>query len=332
MIQTSDNVIFDVKGLVHPANRVVAFPRYIPDPTGIRGKPGKTYSKVYNLAERFRYLQRTAPQLIVEDPVFGEKICEVPANKITKHYEPVNALAKLRKAKRLQPLERKVLELADELHSVASIPWSSFGISGSVMAGLSTLQSDIDPLVYGSRNCRKAYAALQTLLRKTKTHFTYYNREELASLFDFRSKDTQMSFDDFVRVESRKAFQGRYDGVDYFVRFVKDWQEVDEEYGDIVYSNAGYTKISAVVTDDSEALFTPCTYKVAKVRVLEGSKLDSITEVVSFRGRFCLQAKPNESVKVQGKVELVTDKRSGKKFHRIIIGNQPADFMALSKL
>ena len=45
-------------------------------------------------------------------------------------------------------------------------------------------------------------------------------------LFDFRSKDTIMTFEDFAEVESRKAFQGKFMETDYFVRFVKDWQEI----------------------------------------------------------------------------------------------------------
>jgi predicted nucleotidyltransferase len=54
-----------------------------------------------------------------------------------------------------------------------------------------------------------------------------------------------MSFEDFEKVETRKTFQGMYEGTDYFVRFVKDWHEVDEQYGDVCYENAGYAKISA---------------------------------------------------------------------------------------
>jgi predicted nucleotidyltransferase len=89
---------------------------------------------------------------------------------------------------------------------------------------------------------------------------------------------------------------------------------------------------AATVADDSEALFTPCTYKIENVKVLQGPELDQIAEVASFRGRFCEQAKPGEAVLVQGKAERVTDKRLNRSYHRVIIGNQPADYMALSKL
>lgn len=331
LIQTRDNVIFDVKGLVHPPDKVVAFPRYIPSAKGTREHGGKLYGKVYNMAERYQYLQQNAPQLIVFDPVFGENLCEVPVNAITKHYKPDEKLAELRERQKLTDLEHKAVTLAESLKENADIPWSSIGISGSIMAGLFTLQSDIDPLVYGLENCRKAYAALEKLLKDENSHFKPYSREELRALFDFRSKDTNMRFEDFVKVESRKAFQGKFDGVDYFVRFVKDWSEETEKYGDVYYTNSGYVKIEAVVVDDSEALFTPCTYKLENVKVIDGPVLKPITEVVSFRGRFCEQVPTNQreppTIEAQGKLELVTDTRTGKTHYRLLIGNKPTDYM-----
>ncbi len=330
LIKTSDNIIFDVKGLVHPPDRIVAFPRYIPTKNGTRGYGANLYGKVYNLAERFQYLQKNAPQLIVFDPVFGETVCEVPVTAITKHYQPVEKLKELREPKKLADLERKAVMLTENLKETARIPWSSIGVSGSIMAGLFTLQSDIDPVVYGEENCRKAYAALETLLKDKTSRFKPYTSDELRTLFEFRSKDTKMNFEDFAKVEQRKAFQGKFDGVDYFVRFVKNWDETDERYGDVFYRNSGYTKITATIIDDSEALFTPCTYRLENVKVIEGPRLGPIDEVVSFRGRFCQQARTGEKIVAQGKVEHVRDNRRYYEHYRVIIGNSPSDYMALS--
>ena len=331
LIQTGDKVIFDVKGLVHPPDKVIAFPRYIPSANGTRGRCGNLYGKVYNLAERFQYLQQNSPQLIVFDPVFGETLCEIPVNAVTKHYTPIENLADLRKSKNSGQLEQKAVLLAESLKEAANIPWNSIGISGSIMAGLCTLKSDIDPLVYGVENCRKAYAALETLVEDEASRFKPYTRQELQTLFEFRSKDTIMRFEDFAKVEDSKAFQGKFDGVDYFVRFVKDWSEIGEKYGDVCYKNSGYARITATVADDSEALFTPCTYRLENVKVADGPALEPIREIMSFRGRFCEQAKTGEKVVAQGKVEHVKDTRNSNEHYRIIIGNKPTDYMALSQ-
>ena len=141
------------------------------------------------------------------------------------------------------------------------------------MAGLTNEKSDIDPLVYGVENSRKAYAALKELLKTGDSGFKPYTREELKILFDFRSKDTQMSFEDFLLVESRKAFQGMFMGTDYFVRFVKDWNETTEQYGDVCYSNSGYAKVTANIADSCDSLFTPCTYKLRMLQLLKDPNL-----------------------------------------------------------
>jgi len=331
LIRTDNQVIFDVKGLVHPPNKLIAFPRYIPSPEGNRRGEKGLYGKIYSFSERFQFLEQNMPSLIVHDPVFDATLCEVPVDTVVERYDPVEKLRLLRTSKTLDDLERKVVHLAEELQEASGISWSSIGISGSVLTGLTTLQSDVDPVVYGLENGRRAYEALEGLLDDA-AGFKRYTRGELQALFDFRSKDTIMGFEDFIRVEWRKAFQGMYEGTDYFIRFVKDWSQVTEQYGDVCYRNAGYAKITATITDDTEALFTPCTYKINDVTVEEGAKLEPISEITSFRGRFCEQAQKDEIVTAQGKVEHVTDKRNGKTYYRIILGNQPSDYMMLSQV
>jgi predicted nucleotidyltransferase len=330
LIKTENHVIFDVKGLVHPPNKLIAFPRYIPSPQGTRQGKKKLYGKIYSLSERFKFLEQNMPNLIIHDPVFDETLCEVPVGIVEEHYEPVEKLRLLRASRTLGDLERKAVQLAEALKEAAGIPWSAIGISGSVLVGLCTSKSDIDPVVYGVENCRKAYVALENLLKDGESHFKPYSREELQALFDFRSKDTIMSFEDFARVERRKAFQGMFDGTDYFIRFVKDWRQVNEQYGDVCYKNSGYAKITATIADDSEALFTPCAYRIENVKVVEGPKLEPIREIASFRGRFCEQARKGEAVTAQGKIERVTDKRQYYEYYRVILGNKPADYMVLS--
>jgi predicted nucleotidyltransferase len=329
LIKTISNVVFDVKGLVHPPNKVIAFPRFIPSTQGTRQGKDALYGKVYSLGDRFKYLQENHPELIVFDPVFGETLCEVPVDKISEHFQPSEKLASLRTGKNLSVLENKALLLATTLKEKADIPWSAIGISGSIMAGLTNEKSDIDPLVYGVENSRKAYTALKELRTTADSGFKPYSREELQTLFDFRSKDTQMSFKDFEKVENRKAFQGMFRGTDYFIRFVKDWNEINNQYGDVFYKNSGYTKITANIADSSDALFTPCTYKLKDVSIAEGPKLTPITEIVSFRGRFCEQATNTEAIEAQGKVELVTDQKNSSEYYRLIIGNKPSDYMVL---
>jgi predicted nucleotidyltransferase len=327
LIETENKVIFDVKGLVHPPDKVIAFPRYIPSPKGTRQGRQSLFSKIYSFDERFSFLKQNMADLIVHDPIFDETLCEVRTEMIRKHYKPIEKLRLMRDSSNLGDLERKALHLAKDLKEKAGIPWKAIGISGSVLIGLFTSKSDIDPVVYGMKNSCKAYEALKELLNDKRSKFKPYTREELRALFDFRSKDTIMGFEDFARVESRKAFQGMYEGTDYFIRFVKDWRQISEQYGDICYKNKGYARITATIADDSEALLTPCSYKIENGQVVKGPKLRSIKEIVSFRGRFCAQAKQGENITAQGKIERVMDKKKENVYYRIILGNKPSDYM-----
>lgn len=327
LIETFEDVIFDVKGLVHPSNRAVAFIRYFPDEKGERRRGVAAYGKVYSLSERYSLLKERFPQYLVYDSVFDERLCEVPVDDVKRHYVPCERLRELRKSGRLNVLEGRALQLTELVKQNAKIRWNAIGISGSILAELHKSTSDIDPIIYGSKNCWRVYSALSSMLNDEHGPFKPYSSMDLKTLFDFRSKDTEMSYKNFVRTESRKLLQGEFMGTDYFIRFVKDWGEVDENYGDIQCKNVGYAKIEARVVDDSEAIFTPCTYKVGSAKVLEGSTCQTIDEVVSFRGRFCEQARIGETIVAQGKVERATDCRRHHEYFRLLVGNKPSDHM-----
>lgn len=325
IIETANNIFFDVKGLVHPPDKIVAFIRFIPDPKGDRKRENITYRKVYPLRERYELLREQFPHYLVFDSVFDEQLCEVPIEAVKHHFKPEEGLASLRCKDALDKVETDVLEFAQLLKKNANVSWSKLGISGSLLVGLHTSTSDIDPLIYGSENCRKVYATLKSSMQHKDSPVKPYTPGELKRLFDFRSKDTVMSFGDFLRTESRKVLQGMFRRRDYFIRCVKDWNEIDEKYGRVQYKSMGYTKIKATVTDDSEMIFTPCRYKIADVKILEGIHVEPIEKIVSFRGRFCEQARNGETVIARGKVERV---QAGEQvFYRLLLGNRTSDFM-----
>jgi len=329
LIETFENIILDVKGLVHPSDKIIAFPRFIPNLEGSRKRGSITYSKVYGLAERFKFLETNFPRYIVYDEAFDEKLCEVPLEDVKKIYSPINRLKNLRRNRKLDETEAIALQCLKVLKEKAGVSWRKIGISGSILVKMHTGTSDIDPVVYGSENCRKVHSILKEILEEDETSFKSYDENDLKALFEFRSRDTFMSFEDFVKVESRKVWQGKFMGRDYFIRFVKDWEEVKEKYGDVKYKNCGYAKIEAVVIGDSESIFTPCTYKIENVKVVEGPSFQPIKEIVSFRGRFCEQARKGETVIAQGKLEHVTDYRKHTEYFRLLLGNKPSDYMIL---
>lgn len=323
-LQIEDEAILEVKGLLHPPDKVIAFVRYLPDPEGDRKLDGKTYRKVYSIEERYKVARERYPQSLIYDHVFNEYLPEIDHSNITHSYLPESKLVNMRKKTRLDRIERQALLFSGILKKEAEIPWRSIGITGSLLVGLHTDRSDIDAIIFGMENCLRVRDTMQNLL-SSKKYFSCYDMQDLKKLYEFRVKDTIMPFEDFARHESRKSFQGIFNDRDFFLRYVKDWDEFKEKYGEVIYRPEGYAKIRAKIIDDSDSMFTPCVYKVANVEFLEGQRLHKLEEIASFRGRFCEQAKKDETVIAQGKVERVITRDQD--YHRILLGSKVTDFM-----
>lgn len=326
LIEAFDHTIFDVKGLVHPPGKVIAFIRYVPDPEGDRRRDGETYRKIYPLEERYELLRQRYPHYLVFDDVFDDYLNEVPMELVKHHYDPLQKPVELRNRGDLDEVERQALELLELLKEQSGIPWSSIGITGSILVRLHRPNSDIDPIIYGGKNCSSVYEVLREMLTGERGPLRPYETEDLKRLYKSRVKDTIMPFKDFLRNEKGKLLQGKFGGRDYFIRFVKDWGEVKEGYGDILYRSMGYARVVATVVDASEAIFTPCRYEIDEVRVVEGRRVAPIKEIASFRGRFCEQAGLGEHIEAQGKLEMVR-KGDGTTYYRLLLGGRPTDYM-----
>ena len=88
-IETKNNLIFDVKGMVHPPKKIIAYIRYIPDKEGERQRDGQRFRKIYDLSERNEYLKKNYPEYILYDIVFDEVMNMVPIKDLSIHYKPI---------------------------------------------------------------------------------------------------------------------------------------------------------------------------------------------------------------------------------------------------
>jgi len=324
-IETLEGLIFDVKGLVHPPNRVVAFIRYIPDARGDRSRSNIRYRKIYSLSERVSFLSENFPKYLVYDRVFNMKLNLVSVERIIRFYKPEERLKELSDCASLNSLESDALQLVNLTSELSGVSHEKFGISGSLLVGLYRASSDIDIIVYGIDNIDLVYETLKRLMGAKNNVIKAYDFSGLKKLYAFRVKDSFTDFEAFLAHERRKMFQGTFNGKDFFFRFVKEWDEIEEKYGDFNYTPLGQAKIEGVIIDDSERLLTPCAYRIDNVQFLEGKKVSSVKEVVSYRGRFCDQARNGEKFFASGKLERVSS--NTETYHRLLLGGSRFDYM-----
>lgn len=328
-LETVEGVFFAVKGLVHPPDRLIAIVRYAPDPQGDRQKAGQRYRRLYHPDEQDQLLRAAYPHYLAFDPTCQVTLQSVPRACVRHVYDPRQCVPDLLRSER-DSVQEDALAFASVLQSEARISWSGLGISGSLLIGLHTPQSDLDVSVYGTQNGWAVHHALKRLLAERTGQVRKFDQQGVATLYTERVVDTQMPFDDFVRTEQDKVFQGQFRGRPYFIRFLHEPIEVGENYGDFLYAPLGRVGVQATVTDVSESIFTPCRYPLAAVQMLEGDGVADVSEIVSYRGRFCEQAQAGDMIQAWGTLERVQS-RSGRVWHRLLLGNSPADIMVTQR-
>lgn len=325
-LETEDGLIFTVKGLVHPPDRIIAYLRYVPDPAGDRERNGTRYRRVSQFQEQQAVLRARWPAYLRDEPMFGIPLQAVPRERVRLVRDPCLRLQHLFERGPADALEETALALVELLRTTSGVSRSALGLSGSLLLGLHSAASDVDLVVYGEEECRAVHRALAALLDDPLASVRRPRGQELAAIHTEHRTDTPLALADFARHQAGKVNEGSFQGCRYFLRFVKRPHEVAERYGNPRYEPLGTVVIRARVRDHSDSMFTPCCYRVSDASVLEGAPRADLREIVSFRGRFTDQAGSGDWVVARGGLELVVPWQLPR-FSRLVVGGQSGDYL-----
>jgi len=281
-IETDEGLLFDVKGFYHPQDRIIAFLRYYPASGGERKRGKVRYKKVYDFDERDRYLQTHFPHHLYDDPEFG-RIQAVHRARIARLYDPRRFLLSLSNREMI-PLERISLDFCTLLSETSQVPLSSFGISGSLLVGLSKKNSDIDIVAYGGKSGSSVFSALQKLRKRGIARA--FSGKPLEDMCKFRWGHVT---DRLKTIESQKLLHGTFEGTPYFVRLLRKPRRER-------FRQLGLTRIEGEVVNRNESIFTPCMY---------GINSEKAQRLFSYRGRYCEHLKVGDRFSVKARIEEV---------------------------
>ena len=322
---------FDVKGYHHPNDRRICFIRFYPSKEGDRVKNGIRYKKIYDLEKRYSFLKEFYPEYLFFSKEWDMELQAVKIEDIKHIYSPRTYFQALSNKSKLTPIEKTSRSLCELFIDEGGIPDDAIGITGSQMVGLSKIYSDIDLILYGTENSLKFQKALK-LIFKTPNKCRMYNKEEYSNHYNWRVGGSDIPYKTFLQTEMRKLHQGKYEGVDFFIRYLKSPEDWKGNYHDYQFQNLGRISLKAKITDSKDSIFTPCSYKIEPLKLVSSTinnreiNLEEIKEIVSYRGRFCEQALKDETVVIYGKLEKVQYKNE-QGYLRIILENQIHDKM-----
>lgn len=340
-IETKEGYIFEVKGFEHPEDRVIAYIRYI--------NPSIRKEKLYEISDRFSFLQNHAPHYLYQPPWMDFVIQSVHRENIAKIYlsneNTENIMAEYKKTKKTRSESyKKLLDFIEYLSVGSGVPYKHFGITGSHLLGREHEHSDLDLVIFGRMNSKKVREFIRSCFNSTESEIRAYSYEELKKHYSFRAKGSSITILQFISAEARKLHQGFFKDTEYFIRFFE--YETRDEYRTL-FSNPnefkiislGRVRIKTSIRDDYSWWITPSEIlfgNIEKIEILEKTShfnqileqynldLKEIKGSFTLRGRYTENAKLLETAIVEGKLEcVVTPSKSP--FLRIYLGTHPED-------
>jgi len=260
-----------------------------------------------------------------DSSVMGIRMSAVPLDRISAHLKPEEKISQLMQTKELDFLQRKVVDLTRILSDESGVPIAYFGVTGSVLLDIHQKFSDIDLVIYGLRNSQLVKETLIRIYDEQGSPIRRFDERKARKWCMNKAKMYPLTYEEARAIFRRKWGRGLFRRTMFSIHPVKLEEEVSERYGDRIFKAEGMGKMEAIVSDASEADFLPSIYKVEDVKILEGEKIGDICEVASYEGLYGGVAEEGGRIMVYGKLERVIDKRSGREYHRVLVGSKEAE-------
>jgi hypothetical protein len=253
--------------------------------------------------ETFR---KNFPNYVYFCPFREKDVISAPLSSIKKVFVPKERLRFLTELKRKDSLQKMTLDFINLLSGESGIAIEDFGVHGSVALGMHTPKSDIDIVVYGSRNFRRLEMTINKLVEAGTLSYVFNNR-----------------------LDAARRFKGRFLNKIFMYNAIRKPEEVNSRYGEFKYSPLTPVKCHCTVKNDDEAMFRPAIYKIEDYKPIGSISTlpkDEFPElVVSMIGCYRNVAKNGDKIRVSGMLERAENVETGEVFHQVVVGTSMSE-------
>jgi predicted nucleotidyltransferase len=315
---TKDGFILNTFGYEHPPDRVTAFLKYIPSKFRslfqvkyltrtwrYDGNDLFRAEKLYtaqNYQSSLRTLKTSFPDYVYSCPFRGKEIISVKLGSIERVYVPRDCLSSMRRIEGKDGFQQSTVDLVDLLSSNSSVPIERFGVHGSIALGMSSKESDIDLVVYGSHNFRRVESTVNDLVQN-------------GTLDYFRSN----------RLDAFRKCKAHYQDKVFMYNAVRSSEEIRPEYGGFRFTPIRRVRFNCTVADDTEAIFRPSIYRISEYEPIEKTMPIVQSEiprlVVSMIGCYRNVGRKGDRVRVAGMLEFVEGVETEERFYQVVVGS-----------
>ncbi|MCW3997727.1 MAG: hypothetical protein NWF10_04085 [Candidatus Bathyarchaeota archaeon] len=250
--------------------------------------------------------RKNFPDYIYYCPLRNKELLTTPLDLIEDVFVPRDCLIKLREVDNPDSLQTMALNLLDMVSEASGVELDDFGMHGSIALNMHSVESDIDFVVYGSENFRKVELALTELVNIGKLRYLFSNR-----------------------LDKARKFQGRYMNKIFMYNAARKPGEINTKYGSARFSPIAPVKFQCRISDDSENMFRPATYKITNYKSLNPEselQIDKIPErVISNIGCYRNIAHNGSEIRVAGNLERVEVIKTGEIYYQVVVGSATSE-------
>jgi predicted nucleotidyltransferase len=262
-----------------------------------------TAQNYHSFIETFR---KNFPEYIYYCYLRHKELISAPLSAIKRVYVPKDCLSALTRLERPDMLQKMALDLISLLSEESGVGIDDFGVHGSIALNMHAPESDIDFVVYGSKNFRLVEDAIARLVNAGRLSYIFSNR-----------------------LDAARRFQGRYLSRIFMFNATRKPEEVKTKYGMFRFSSIDPVRFQCTVSDDRETMFRPATYKLSNYKPLDSASelpIDKIPDrIVSNIGCYRNVARKDSEVKVSGKLERVEKIKTGDVFYQVVVGTATSE-------